>query len=133
LERAEAQSIGPGHPLNPDPHTNAGAIPLYDKTIQGATKLLVQYPNSKWCDDGMLLIGRSLLAKGDYQGAQLKFDELRKNFPKSDLKDQATFWSGVAADRDHRREDALALYDSVLTAYPKSKLCDETRLRRATL
>ena len=81
----------------------------------------------------MLLIGRSLLAKGDYQGAQLKFDEMERNFPKSDLNDQATYWSGVAADRDRRRADAVALYDSLLKAYPKSKLRDETRLRRAVV
>jgi TolA-binding protein len=133
FELAEVQSIDPNDPLNPDPHAGSGAVTLYDKTIQGATKLLVQYPNSKWCDDGMLLIGRSLLAKGDYQGAQLKFEELAKNFPKSDLRDQATFWSGVAADRDHRRADAVALYDSVLSTYPKSKLRDETLLRRAAV
>jgi len=130
FQLAELQAFDPNDPDAPAP---AGAISLYDKSIQGATKLVVQFPSSKWVDDAMLLIGRSLLAKGDYQGAQLKFDEMERNFPKSDLNDQATYWSGVAADRDHRREDAIALYDSLLKAYPKSKLRDDTRLRRAVV
>jgi TolA-binding protein len=130
FEVAEVQSADP---TDPDAPAAAGAVPLYDKAMVGATKLIVQFPKSKWVDDSMLLIGRCLLAKGDYQGAQLKFDELARNFPKSDLKDQATYWSGVAADRDHRRADAIALYDSLIAAYPKSKLRDDAQLRRATV
>ncbi len=118
---------------DPEARANAGQAALYDKAIEGATRIVVDYSKSKWVDDAMLLIGRSMLAKGDYSGAQEKFDELNTNFPGSELRDQATYWSGVAADRDHRTVDALALYDSTLTTYPSFKLRDEARLRRATL
>ena len=118
---------------DPEDRANAGQAGLYDKAIEGATKILVDYPKSKWVDDALLLIGRSMLAKGDYAGAQRKFQELGTNFPKSDLKADATFWSAVAADRDRRPEDALALYDSVLANYPKSKNYDTARYRRSGL
>ena len=112
---------------------NAGQAALYDQAIQGASKVVVEYPRSKWVDDALLLIGRSLLAKGEYRGAQEKFDELNTNFPTSDLRDQATYWSAVAADRDHRSVDALTLYDSLLATYPKFKQRDDARLRRASV
>jgi TolA-binding protein len=118
---------------DPDARANAGQAALYDKAIEGATKIVVEYSKSKWVDDAILLIGRSQLAKGDYTGAQEKFDELNTNFPTSELRDQATYWSAVAADRDHRPADALTLYDSVLTGYPKFKQKDDARLRRANV
>ncbi len=118
---------------DPEARANAGQAALYDKAMESAAKVVLEYSKSKWVDDAMLLIGRSMLAKGDYVGAQEKFDELNTNFPKSDLRDQATYWSAVAADRDRRAVDAMVLYDSLLSAYPKSKERDNARLRRANL
>ena len=118
---------------DPEARANAAQAAMYDKAIQGATRIVVEYPKSKWVDDAILMIGRSQLAKGDYTSAQEKFDELNTNFPGSELRDQATYWSGVAAERDHRPADALSLYDSVLTGYPKFKLKDDARLRRANV
>jgi TolA-binding protein len=118
---------------DPDARASAGQAALYDKAIEGATKVIIEYPKSKWVDDSVLMIGRSYLAKGQYPEAQEKFDELARTFPKSELLDNALFYSGVAAERDHRREEAVALYDSLLTAYPKSQLRDDTLLRRSSL
>jgi len=130
FEEAEGQMA-----LLPDPEARASAGPAgqYDKAIQGATKILIQYPTSKWVDDALLLIGRSMLAKGDYEAAEEKFTELAYNFPTSDLRDQAVFWAGVAAERDRRRPEAIANYDSLLTGWPDSKLRDQALLRRANL
>ena len=127
LQRAQAITE------DPEGRANASQAALYDKAIEGGQRILVDYSKSKWVDDALLLIGRSLLAKGDYSGAQKKFDELGQGFPKSDLKGDATYWSAVAADRDKRPEAALALYDSVLATYPKSKNFESARLRRSSL
>lgn len=118
---------------DPEARAGAGQAALYDKAIQGATRIIVDYSKSKWVDDAVLMIGRCQLAKGEYEQSRLKFDELAKNFPKSDLLDQGTYWSGVAADRDKRRPEALAMYDSLITHYPKSKHRDDAILRRANL
>jgi TolA-binding protein len=118
---------------DPEGRANAGQAALYDKAIEGATKVVIEYSKSKWVDDAILLIGRSMLAKGDYVGAQRKFAELGSNFPNSELMADAVYWSAVAADRDKRPSDAIALYDSVLVAYPKSKNFESARLRRSNL
>jgi outer membrane protein assembly factor BamD (BamD/ComL family) len=96
---------------DPEGRANAGQAALYDKAIEGATKVVLTYSKSKWVDDAILLIGRSLLAKGDYAGAQRKFAELEANFPTSDLMGDAVYWSAVAADRDRRPNEAIVLYD----------------------
>ena len=93
---------------DPEARASAGQAALYDKAIEGATKVIIEYPKSKWVDDSVLMIGRSYLAKGQYPEAQEKFDELARTFPKSELLDNALFYSGVAAERDHRREEAVA-------------------------
>ncbi|MEO6461802.1 MAG: tetratricopeptide repeat protein, partial [Candidatus Eisenbacteria bacterium] len=121
--------------LLPDPEVRAGAsqATLYDKAIQGASRILIEYPNSKWVDDAVLLIGRSQLAKGDYELAQVKFAELAVTFPQSELRSDAMFWSAVAAERDRRRPEAIARYDSLLAIWPSAKRRDEALLRRANL
>ena len=118
---------------DPEGRANAGQAALYDKAIEGATKVVIEYGKSKWVDDAILLIGRSLLAKGDYSGAQRKFAELQSNFPTSELIGDAVYWSAVAADRDRRPNDAIALYDSLLGHYPKSDHFESARLRRSNL
>ncbi len=130
FEDAEAQMA-----LLPDPEVraSAGTASQYDKAIQGASKILIEYPTSKWVDDAVLLIGRSLLAKGDYEAAEVKFSELAVTFPRSDLRAEAMYWSGVAAERDRRRPEAIARYDSLLAIWPQAKRRDEVLLRRANL
>jgi len=118
---------------DPEGRANAGQAALYDKAIEGATKVVLTYSKSKWVDDAILLIGRSLLAKGDYAGAQRKFAELQSNFPTSELLGDAIYWSAVAADRDRRPNDAIVLYDSLLAHYPKSDNFESARLRRSNL
>jgi len=118
---------------DPEARATAGAAALYDKAIQGSTKIVLEYANSKWVDDAVLLIGRAQLGKGEYAGAQLKFTELAQNFPDSNLLPEAVYWSGVAAERDRRRPEALVLYDSLLATYPDVRYRDDARLRRSNL
>jgi TolA-binding protein len=118
---------------DPEARATAGAAALFDKAIQGSTKVVLEYAGSKWVDDAVLLIGRSQLGKGEYAGAQLKFAELGQNFPGSNLLHEAVYWSGVAAERDRRRPEAIVLFDSLLTHFPDSRFRDQAKYRRANL
>ncbi|MBN2856800.1 MAG: tetratricopeptide repeat protein, partial [Candidatus Delongbacteria bacterium] len=62
---------------------------LYENTIKELSKILEFYPESKWVDDALLMMGLSYLRQGDNYKAQKKFIELLKKYPGSDLSDQA--------------------------------------------
>lgn len=58
---------------------------LYQEAFEKAAKVVKFYPQSKWVDDALLLMGRVSIEKGDYTTAIRKFDEILTIFPDSDL------------------------------------------------
>lgn len=70
------------------------ASQLYNKAIEKAAKVVVFYPQSKWVDDALLLMGQAFYRKGEYQRAIRKFQELLANYPQSKLWDEARNWLG---------------------------------------
>jgi TolA-binding protein len=62
---------------------------LYENSIKELSKILEFYPDSKWVDDALLMMGLSYLRQGENYKAQKKFTELLKKYPDSDLSDQA--------------------------------------------
>lgn len=69
--------------------TNSIDKNLYENTIKELSKILEFYPDSRWVDDALLMMGLSYLRQGENYKAQKKFTELMKKFPDSDLSDQA--------------------------------------------
>ena len=78
-------------PVN-DNRPGSGEIQKYDKAIEKASKLLQLYPNSRYVDDALLLIGECFFYKQEYLKAQRKFQELITLFPKSGLVSSAQLW-----------------------------------------
>jgi len=64
----------------------------YEKAIVGASKLLQFYPNSKWVDDALFLLGQSFYYQRDYNSARRKFLELKSNFPEGDYAIEVDLW-----------------------------------------
>jgi TonB family protein len=62
---------------------------LYQEAFEKAAKVVKFYPQSKWVDDALLLMGQCSLQKGDYTTAIRKFDEILTIFPDSDLASHA--------------------------------------------
>ena len=58
---------------------------LYDEAIEKASKVVKYYPDSKWVDDALLLIGKSSFEKEDFTQARRKFNEILTLFPESNL------------------------------------------------
>lgn len=67
-------------------------IQKYNKTIEKASKILELYPNSKYVDDALMILGECFYYKGDYIKAQRKFKELITYFPQSDYSQMAKIW-----------------------------------------
>lgn len=75
---------------------------LYQESFDRAARVVKYWPESKWVDDALLLMGRSAYEKGDYSTALRKFDEILTIFPDSDLAARARLEKGrtLIATRD---------------------------------
>ncbi|HID10151.1 MAG TPA: tetratricopeptide repeat protein [Candidatus Latescibacteria bacterium] len=82
---------------------------LYDQVIRKASKVIAFYPESRWVDDSLLLLGKALYRIGEYDKAARKFQELREFFPESELAEEARYWEGLALGEAGRREEALSV------------------------
>lgn len=64
----------------------------FDKTVKQASKVLQFYPDSKYIDDSVMIIGQSFYYLRNYTKAERKFNELLENFPKSDYVPETKIW-----------------------------------------
>ncbi len=64
----------------------------YDDAIEKASKVLELYPNSKYVDDAVMILGECFYYKQDYIKAQRKFQELIQYFPESEYFYRAKVW-----------------------------------------
>lgn len=67
---------------------------LYQESFDRAARVVKYWPESKWVDDALLLMGRSSYEKGDYSTALRKFDEILSIFPDSELAVRARLEKG---------------------------------------
>ena len=70
----------------------AQEIQKFDLAIEKASKVLQLYPNSKYADDAVMILGQSFFYKQEFLKAQRKFDELIANFPRSNLVPACRLW-----------------------------------------
>ncbi len=57
----------------------------YQQAIERASRVLEFYPESKWVDDALLLLGKCFYYRRDYKKAMRKFDEILQLYPNSDF------------------------------------------------
>ena len=90
------------------------------KVIDKCSSLLQFNSESVYVDDALLIIGKAFYYKKDYQKAIRKFDELKANYPESDLILEADLWTGKSQMKLKNYDDGLAILDDV-----KKKAIDE--------
>lgn len=64
----------------------------FDKTIEQASKVLQLYPDSKYIDDALMIVGKSFFYTEEYRKAERKFLEVLDNFPNSGYRTDASLW-----------------------------------------
>jgi len=97
----------------------------YDQVIEKCQKLIRLYPDSKWVDDSILLMGKSYYYKGEYDESITKLNELEENFPDSDLNEEAALYLGKAYSRKGEPERAIHVLERMLQDYPKTRYSEE--------
>jgi TolA-binding protein len=86
----------------------------YNSAIESAARLLQNYPNSKWVDDALLLMGKSYYRIQQYNRANRKFDELFANHPESPLVPEGKYWWALNAKEMGNLDDAVKELRSLL-------------------
>lgn len=104
-EQKRVESQTPGSRITPATY-NA----LYQRAILKASIVLKYFPDSKWFDDSLLLIGKASYWRKDYTESLTKFQELQKLFPQSELIPETRYWQGLALWAMNRTNEARATF-----------------------
>ncbi len=95
---------------------------LYADAFDGAANVVRNWPDSKWVDDALLLMGQASHEKGDYSTALRKFDEILTIFSESELRAEALVNKG-------RTHIAAREYPQALEALGAARELDEEKWR----
>jgi TolA-binding protein len=97
----------------------------YEEVVTKCAKIVRDYPNSRWVDDALFLMGKALVRQGETDKGIRKFIELVTNFPKSDYVPKSIYWLGLAYYEKGDYNQALVYSDRFLKEYPESNLRNE--------
>lgn len=108
-----------------DPRETSG---LYEKSIKKCAKLIVEYPNSKWVDDALLLMGNGFFYQGEYGRALRKYDELVTYYPQSPFVDDARWMTGRSEFELGTMERARAIFRKIAKTHREPARREEARI-----
>ena len=86
------------------------------KVIDKCSSLLQFNSETDYVDDALLIIGKAFYYKKNYQKAIRKFDELKANYPESDLILEADLWTGKCEMKLKNYDDGLSILADVRNA-----------------
>jgi TolA-binding protein len=100
---------------------------MYEQAIKKASKILVFYPESKYVDDALFLMGKAYFRMEEFGKSRRKFEELLANYPQSKFRFEAGYLLGTIhyySDDQNRARDALAI---VIDSPKKNAWADNAR------
>ncbi|MEL7834008.1 tetratricopeptide repeat protein [Fodinibius sp. Rm-B-1B1-1] len=87
-------NIDPEHPVRIHPSPNQAGYNDFQDAIDKGARVLRKFPESKWVDDAILLIGKSYYYRQEFYPALQKFEELRNAATSPKVLSQAIIWKG---------------------------------------
>jgi TolA-binding protein len=94
----------------------------YGQVVEKCAKVVRDYPDSKWVDDALFLMGKALVRQGEADKGIRKFIEITTNFPESDYVPPSLYWLGLAHWEKGDDNQALAYTERFLAAFPDHDL-----------
>jgi TolA-binding protein len=95
------------------------AATRYDMTIRQCTKVLTEYPKSKWADDAAFLLAAALYGKGDNATAIRRLEEFHVTYPQSPFRPEARLIEGLSHLKRRDYADADSIFTELARTYPK--------------
>jgi len=87
----------------------------FQASIEKNSKVLSFYPESKFVDDALLMIGKAYFYMEDDVRAERKFLELAVQFPNSDLIPESQLWLGKSYLRQKKTDEGIKQLEDVYT------------------
>jgi TolA-binding protein len=94
----------------------------YGDVVTKCGKIIRDYPDSKWVDDAIFLMGQSLVRQGEYDKGIRKFIELTTNYPESGYVPNSLYWLAMANYDKGELNQALLYTRRFLDAYPRNDM-----------
>ncbi|UCG30372.1 MAG: tetratricopeptide repeat protein [candidate division WOR-3 bacterium] len=88
----------------------------FDKTIEKSTAIIVKYPDTRWIDDALFMMGASYYFKGDYARSLEKLDFLIQNYPESGYQYESQYLIGLANYKLERYGSAVVALREAMNA-----------------
>lgn len=87
---------------------------MMDKVIEKCGKVIKYYPNSKWVDDAILLMGKAYIEQNKYDRALRKFDEIIIYYPDSPFMGEALYLTGITYLKKEDYNLAIGTFNKIL-------------------
>ncbi|NUN71108.1 MAG: tetratricopeptide repeat protein [Bacteroidetes bacterium] len=86
----------------------------FQTSIEKNSKVLSFYPDARWVDDALLMIGKAYYYMEDDVRSERKFQELAVKFPESGLIPEANLWLGKSLLRQKKSEQGLKMLEELV-------------------
>jgi TolA-binding protein len=91
-----------------------------DSTLYYYNMIIREHPQSRFADISYLEIAKLNVAHSDYRNAIIFLNELLKNYPDTNLKDEVFFWLGISQIESGNKEQGIKVLENLIATFPKS-------------
>jgi outer membrane protein assembly factor BamD (BamD/ComL family) len=123
----EAEAI----PVDAKGNLTAQARRGYDGCVTKCQKLIDEFPDSRWVDDGLFLMSKSYFRKREFGRCLMRLDELDERFPVHSFSEEVLFLRGISHLEREEESRAIAMLAKLEEQFPSSKHLAEGIFRSA--
>jgi len=105
----------------------------YQRALDTAAKVPEFYPDSKYVDDALMLMGKCYFYMENYPKAQRKFEELITNYEKSDFIEEAQLYLGKSLIENKKFDRARDVLNTLANTTEDKKLAVEAKFALGNL
>jgi outer membrane protein assembly factor BamD (BamD/ComL family) len=84
------------------------------------TKVINDYPQSRYADISYLEVAKSNIARQKYNNAIVTLNELLRKYPDTNLIDEVLFWLGISYISSEQGEQGRNILENLRKRFPKS-------------
>jgi len=107
LIREQSVSYNPARPIRAHLTPVRAGQADFERAIEKGANILRNYPESRWADDALELIGKSFFMLGQYFSAEIKFDEVLLASRDPIMRQRGILWKGLVFLETNRIRDGI--------------------------